>query len=221
MKKTAGFFVVFFSAGILAFQIYNSLPKKNEAGQGPVPVRSFEKEIYWEKAREEIYVFIINSGYGIKPDTADLIAAAIVENAQYSDLNPYVVAAVIFAESRFRHDAMGASGDAGLMQIIPSTAKLISEAVSHTPYDIKDIETNVKFGCWYLSAMKTRYGGNYVQILGMYNQGGDWRGAGERYAQSVIRQAEEQGLPLGLLILYDEMNVQKNAGDLLELNKKS
>ncbi|MBN2363534.1 transglycosylase SLT domain-containing protein [candidate division WOR-3 bacterium] len=221
MKKITGLFVAVLSTGILAFQIFNSLPKTREIGQGPVPDISFEKEIYWEKAREEIYVFIMNSGSRIKPDTADLIAAAIVENAQYSDLNPYVIAAVIFAESRFRHDAVGSSGDAGLMQIIPSTAKLISEAVSQTPYNIKDIETNVKFGCWYLSAMKTRYGGNYVQILGMYNQGGDWRGAGERYAQNVIRQAEEQGLPLGLLILYDEMNVQKNADDLLELNKKS
>ncbi|MBN1620876.1 transglycosylase SLT domain-containing protein [candidate division WOR-3 bacterium] len=210
MKKAAGF--SFFALALLfaLMQIYFILSKKDNTIKYSASEETSPNEDYWDRARDEIFRFIVESGSSLRADTACLIATSITANSENFDLNPYVVAAVIYSESRFRHDVVGSSGDAGLMQIIPSTAKLIAEAFSERRFNIKDIDTNIKYGCWYLSFIKTRYGGNYIQALGMYNQGGNWKGAGERYAQRVISQAESRGLPLSLLIVYDEMNIKKN-----------
>ncbi len=210
MRKTAGLSFLFLTVLFAFAQIYFIVSEKDDKIFFYATEETSQSDNYWDKARDEIFRFIMDSGTNLGADTACLIASSITANSENFDLNPYVVAAVIYSESRFRHDVVGSSGDAGLMQIIPSTAKLISEAFSERRFNIKDIDTNIKYGCWYLSFIKTRYGGNYIQVLGMYNQGGNWKGAGERYAQSVIRQAESRGLPLGLLIVYDEMNIKKN-----------
>ncbi|MBN1150729.1 transglycosylase SLT domain-containing protein [candidate division WOR-3 bacterium] len=210
LKIVLQFAFALISVAAIFFQTWTVFPKSQDRNVIQVPQENCSRGDYWEIAEEEVYSFVLNCGSGIVEDTVELIVEAIVEYSMKYNINPYVVAAVIYSESRFQYDAVGLSGDAGLMQIIPSTAKLIAGAVSQESFDLKEIRTNVKFGCWYLSALKRGYGGNWIKTLGLYNQGGNWEGAGERYAFRVIEKAEEAGMPLRNIILFDEMNYRKN-----------
>jgi len=56
---------------------------------------------------------------------AERLAAAIVSESRKAAFNPFLTAAVILAESRFRTSALSKAGARGLMQIQPRTASYI------------------------------------------------------------------------------------------------
>ena len=68
-------------------------------------------------------------------------AGAIRDAARRYDLDPALVAAVIYAESRFDEHAHSSQGAVGLMQILPETADQIageSGGVAFTTADLED-----------------------------------------------------------------------------------
>jgi len=88
-------------------------------------------------------------------------------------LDPYLVAAVIRAESRFRPRAISAQGARGLMQIMPETGKWVAEQME-IPFDpelLYDPDYNIRLGCWYLSNLLNEFDGNRVLALAAYNGG--------------------------------------------------
>lgn len=77
--------------------------------------------------------------------------------------------AVIHVESSFRPNARGSAGEIGLMQIKPSTARLMGYSGS-----IKGLfhpETNIKFGMKYLSKAHQLGGGTTCGTILKYNAG--------------------------------------------------
>lgn len=87
------------------------------------------------------------------------------------ELDPYLVMAVIRAESSFDHKAH--SGVArGLMQLTDDTAEWISGKIGEAYYkDMVDVpELNIKMGCYYLSYLSKRYK-NIDTALAAYNAG--------------------------------------------------
>ena len=74
-------------------------------------------------------------------------------HARNYDLDPALLAAVIYSESRFRPHVRSARGAIGLMQLLPSTAEGIATRTGGTkfvPSDLDDPELNVRYGSWYL-----------------------------------------------------------------------
>lgn len=169
---------------------------------------------YWEEAENEIFVIIKEINPNLPADTLSIITSKIIHCSQRYYINPYLIVAIIHGESRFIPHVTGSSGDAGLMQIIPSTAKHIATSMGYENYNLTDIETNIEFGCWYLSRLKILAGGNYIETLARYNQGGNWRGGGEKYAQSIINQAEKIGIPLEKLLEEERLNHLTNISDI-------
>jgi len=115
----------------------------------------------------------------------------IRQQAADKDLDPSLVAGVIYAESRFR-DATSHAGARGLMQITPATANYIAEKSGGTKFEQGDLATpqiNIAYGSWYLRYLLDHYHGNRVLALAAYNAGegkvdGWWRAAaarGERF----------------------------------------
>lgn len=93
--------------------------------------------------------------------------------AQESGLNPYLVAAVIRAESRFRPDAISQQGARGLMQIMPDTGEWAAKQLG-LPYNVDllyDPDYNVRLGCWYLASLQEEFAGDIVLALAAYNGG--------------------------------------------------
>lgn len=89
-------------------------------------------------------------------------------------LDPYFVAAVIKTESNFKKDAVSKKNAQGLMQLTPETAKWVAEKMGIKDFTIeqlKDPETNIKMGCWYLNNLKEEFDGNMDLVLAAYNGG--------------------------------------------------
>jgi soluble lytic murein transglycosylase len=108
----------------------------------------------------------------------------IRQQAADKDLDPALIAAVIYTESRFR-DQTSHAGARGLMQITPETADRIEELSGGTTFvteDLADPDINISYGSFYLDHLLDRYEGNEVAALSAYNAGEtrveEWGGAG-------------------------------------------
>lgn len=88
------------------------------------------------------------------------------------DVDPALVAAVIFQESRFNPKAVSPMGARGLMQFMPGTAATMAKETGRWPnYDIFDAETSVDFGAAHLRDLLRKYNGSVEQALVGYNAG--------------------------------------------------
>ena len=88
-------------------------------------------------------------------------------------LDPALVAAVIYEESRFR-DQTSHAGARGLMQITPDTAKFIAHDSGGTAFEQKDLATpqvNISYGAYYLRYLLGRYDGDETLAIAAYNAG--------------------------------------------------
>ena len=98
----------------------------------------------------------------------------IEENAGEYGLDPYLVASVIWVESKFNPDAKSEKGALGLMQIMPDTGGWIAEKLEYQGFaadDLLEPETSITFGCWYLNYLNTRFSGEKTLMLAAYNSG--------------------------------------------------
>jgi len=97
----------------------------------------------------------------------------IRQQAAAKELDPSLLAAVIYTESRFR-DATSHAGARGLMQITPDTARYIARLSGGTQFEQGDLSTpqiNISYGAYYLRYLHERYGGNTILALAAYNGG--------------------------------------------------
>jgi soluble lytic murein transglycosylase len=97
----------------------------------------------------------------------------IRQQAAAKRLDPSLVAAVIYTESRFR-DQTSHAGARGLMQITPDTARYIARLSGGTSFEQGDLATpqiNIAYGTYYLRYLLNRYDGNEVLALAAYNGG--------------------------------------------------
>jgi soluble lytic murein transglycosylase len=101
-------------------------------------------------------------------------------------LDPALLAAVIYSESKFHAGARSRSGAIGLMQLLPATAKGIAVRTGGSRFRVDDLyvpELNVRYGAWYLRHLLERYRDERT-ALAAYNAGQDnvdrWRARGVR-----------------------------------------
>ena len=79
--------------------------------------------------------------------------------------------AVIKQESGGNAKAVSSVGAEGLMQVMPATAKDIAKELGVREYDLKDPETNKKFGQYYLDKLLAHYDGDPELALTAYHSG--------------------------------------------------
>jgi soluble lytic murein transglycosylase len=112
----------------------------------------------------------------------------IVEgHARNYGLDPALLAAVIYQESKFEADARSASGAIGLMQLMPATAKGIALRTGGRRFrvgDLYDPEINVRYGSWYLRHLLDKYG-SVEEALAAYNGGQGNVDRGVRYPETL------------------------------------
>lgn len=105
----------------------------------------------------------------------------IIKEARDHDLDPFLVAAVIYAESHYNPRATSPVGARGLMQLMPLTAAGIARRTGDTGFTIErlyDPALNIKYGTFHLQGLMGRYAGEVAPAIVAYNGGG---GAGDRY----------------------------------------
>jgi soluble lytic murein transglycosylase len=89
------------------------------------------------------------------------------------DLEPTLLAAVVYTESKFDPSARSSAGAVGLMQLLPETAKGIAVRTGGARFvvgDLLDPEVNVRYGSWYLRNLIRRYG-DLPTALAAYHAG--------------------------------------------------
>ena len=100
-------------------------------------------------------------------------AEVIREQAAKKHINPALIAAVIYAESKF-DPRPSTAGAEGLMQILPDTARFIAHLSGGTRFVASDLATpsiNVAYGCYYLRYLLDHYDGDEMLALAAYNAG--------------------------------------------------
>jgi soluble lytic murein transglycosylase len=112
----------------------------------------------------------------------------IREQAAQKHLDPALIAAVIYAETKF--DARSSSAGAlGLMQIMPQTAQFLARRSGATNFSVADLGTpavNIAYGSYYLRYLLDRYGGSQMLALAAYN-------GGEANVDRWVAAARERG----------------------------
>ena len=114
--------------------------------------------------------------------------AVIRQQAAQKHLDPALVAAVIYAETKF-DSRTSPAGAEGLMQILPQTAEYLahrSGATSFTTADLATPRVNIAYGSYYLRYLLDQYHGSTVLALAAYN-------GGEANVNSWVTKAHNHG----------------------------
>ena len=99
--------------------------------------------------------------------------SVIRQQAAEKHLDPALVAAVIYAETKFipRTSSAGAEG---LMQLMPQTATYLAHQSGGTTFTVKDLGTpsvNIAYGSYYLRYLLDHFHNNKMLAIAAYNGG--------------------------------------------------
>ena len=97
-------------------------------------------------------------------DVPQVYKAKVAELAARYDLSPSLIEAMVWQESRWRHDAVSPAGAQGLAQLMPGTARDLG-------VDPRDPFANLEGGARYLRAQLDRFDGDLEKALAAYNAG--------------------------------------------------
>ena len=93
----------------------------------------------------------------------------VCESAAEFGVEEELIFAVIRTESNFRSDAVSRAGAVGVMQLMPSTAVFIGQALGEAP-DLADARENIRAGTWYLRYLLDKFGDRTLAVAA-YNAG--------------------------------------------------
>jgi soluble lytic murein transglycosylase-like protein len=97
----------------------------------------------------------------------------VERQAEEQHIDPYFVLAIMREESRFFSAAYSHAGAKGLMQLMPSTARMVAKR-NGLPYDEEQMhspEFNIPIGVIYLKRVLERFDGNPLYAAAAYNAG--------------------------------------------------
>lgn len=95
-------------------------------------------------------------------------------SAEAYDLDEAWVYGITRQESRFMHFAKSGVGAAGLMQLMPATAKWVAKRIGINGYHhgmIHDLDTNITLGTYYMAYTKDLMNGQETMATAAYNAG--------------------------------------------------
>lgn len=100
--------------------------------------------------------------------------ATVFRYAEKHNLDPYLVAGLIYSESKFKATAQSPTGARGIMQMMPQTADWVAEQLREDQFRLNDLdnpEVGIRFGTWYFASVKKEFANNEILALAAYNGG--------------------------------------------------
>jgi soluble lytic murein transglycosylase len=123
--------------------------------------------------------------------------AEIAGVASRNAVDPLLVKAVVWQESRFQPDKLGGHGERGLMQVTEPAAQDWVEATGVETFvaeDLLDPKTNLEAGTWYLAQALKHWSSQVDPLpfaLGEYNAGRSrvkrWSGGAQMSAEELAK----------------------------------
>lgn len=127
----------------------------------------------------------------------------VCDEAKNFNVEPKLLAGLIFTESRWNPTAQSGAGAGGLTQFISGTAISTAKHLGVSPFQPSDLKKDpkmaIRFGAYYLGDLvNRRYGGNKLKALIAYNAGGGgvigyeagYSNVGVGYANKVLATAD-------------------------------
>jgi len=151
----------------------------------------------------------------IWPWTAAEFEPLIEKSAAKYGVDPDLVRAVVWTESRFDPDKVGKAGEIGLMQILPSGAAAdysrLNRRAEFSEDELFNPATNIEVGVWFLKQGLDRYAGRkdrMVLAVCFYNAGDSrarrWAEAPDGEAMNAIDIPSTRDYAGKVLARYDE-----------------
>jgi soluble lytic murein transglycosylase len=148
-----------------------------------------------------VVIFILSSGlkmvYPLK------FKEYVLKYSFQNNIDPYLVFAIIKAESGFNPKAVSRKNARGLMQISEKTAIWGAKSLKLENFDdesLFDPETNIRIGCWYIATLMKEFENDIDLVITAYNGGSgnvnDWlrdksySGSGTKLDKIPFRETE-------------------------------
>lgn len=116
----------------------------------------------------DLSVYVLKSAYPLK------YQEYVYQYSYSNGLDPYLVFAVIKAESSFNPRAISNKNARGLMQLTEKTADWGAKSLNMEQFQVESLynpDTNIKIGCWYLSRLMREFNNNVDLVIAAYNGG--------------------------------------------------
>lgn len=122
----------------------------------------------------------------------------VVSHSQNAGVDPAWAYGLMRQESRFNIGARSNVGAGGLMQVMPNTAKLIARQMGETynPAALSDMNTNIRYGTYYLSMIQNQLSGSSVLATAGYNAGPNRARRWQSEYQSIAADQYTESIPL-------------------------
>jgi soluble lytic murein transglycosylase len=117
----------------------------------------------------------------------------IRQQAAEKHVDPALIAAVIYAETKF-DPRPSSAGAEGLMQILPRTAEFLARRSGATTFTVGDLgtpEVNIAYGTYYIRYLLDEYRGSTMLAVAAYN-------AGETNVNRWLAAAHDAGRSLSI-----------------------
>lgn len=124
--------------------------------------------------QQEIYTFTREQLPNKYKSKADKVSRTILAEAKKYKIDPIFLVSIIRTESAFNPLAVGTSGEIGLMQIKPDTAKQIAEKANiafHGAKTLRDPVQNIKIGAAYFNYLRSKFDKKANRYIAAYNSG--------------------------------------------------
>jgi hypothetical protein len=114
------------------------------------------------------------------------VQAIVAEAAAKHDLDPALINAMIWVESRFDPRAKSPAGAQGLMQLMPATAAYLAKRMGESSARAYDPKFNIRAGALYLAEMRDKFGDEAHAVAAYHAGPGNvkkWLAAGQQFPE--------------------------------------
>src|SRR5690606_11279965 len=122
----------------------------------------------------------------------------VVSHSRTVSLDPAWAYGLMRQESRFNTVARSHVGAGGLMQIMPDTAKLVARQMgeAYNPAALTDMNTNIRYGTFYLSTIQRQLSDSPVLATAGYNAGPNRARRWQPEFQEIAADQYTESIPL-------------------------
>ena len=122
----------------------------------------------------------------------------VVSHSRNAGIDPAWAYGLMRQESRFVSHARSHVGAGGLMQIMPDTAKLVARQMGETynPAALTDMNTNIRYGTFYLSMIQSQLSNSPVLATAGYNAGPNRARRWQPETQAIAADQYTESIPL-------------------------
>jgi len=116
-------------------------------------------------------LFLLLSTYAHAPTLTDVVDRCVILASEEFKLNPIFVKAIIKLESNGNWFAVSHKGAIGIMQVMPTTGKVIAKKLG-IKWDGDTLfipEYNIRIGCYYYAALRKQFNDEYWAIAAYFN----------------------------------------------------